>query len=82
MRQRIIELILATDMGSHFDSISKFRIRRKSTEFDYLGDVEDFWSEFNVDKTEIPLCKCVCVCVCAFLPTACSSGWFYGCASK
>lgn len=43
MRQRMVELILSTDMGSHFDSISKFRVRRRSSEFDYFNDLEDFW---------------------------------------
>lgn len=42
-RKRIIELILATDMALHFDSVSRFRLRRQAAGFSYLTDVEDMW---------------------------------------
>lgn len=43
IRQRIIELILATDMAQHFETISRFRLRRQAGDFSYEEDVEDMW---------------------------------------
>ncbi|PFH35300.1 3'5'-cyclic nucleotide phosphodiesterase domain-containing protein [Besnoitia besnoiti] len=43
VRQYLIECILATDMKQHFESISRFRIRRSSPEFNYVKNVEDRW---------------------------------------
>jgi len=42
-RNRIIELILATDMKHHFEGISRFRVRRNSPEFDIRQNPEDLW---------------------------------------
>lgn len=38
IRSHIIENILATDMAEHFETISKFRVRREAS--DFSGDVE------------------------------------------
>ncbi|CBZ54356.1 putative cAMP phosphodiesterase [Neospora caninum Liverpool] len=43
IRQYVIECILATDMKQHFESLSRFRIRRSSPEFNYVKNVEDRW---------------------------------------
>eukprot|EP01071_Lankesteria_metandrocarpae_P011454 Lankesteria_metandrocarpae@DN5446_c0_g1_i13.p1 len=43
VRMRIIELVLATDMKQHFESQTKFRVRRASPEFDFSKNVEDMW---------------------------------------
>ncbi|KYF42118.1 3'5'-cyclic nucleotide phosphodiesterase domain-containing protein [Toxoplasma gondii ARI] len=43
IRQYVIECILATDMKQHFESLSRFRIRRNSPEFNYVKNVEDRW---------------------------------------
>eukprot|EP01071_Lankesteria_metandrocarpae_P011464 Lankesteria_metandrocarpae@DN5446_c0_g1_i7.p1 len=43
VRSRIVELVLATDMKQHFESQTKFRVRRASPEFDYDKRVEDMW---------------------------------------
>ncbi|PFH34051.1 hypothetical protein BESB_072030 [Besnoitia besnoiti] len=42
-RQNIITLILATDIKQHFDTISRFRLRRNSPEFNFLKKEEDEW---------------------------------------
>eukprot|EP01054_Gregarina_sp_Poly1_P008931 Gregarina_sp_Poly_1__8930@NODE_53_length_17536_cov_99_000057_g45_i0_p2_GENE_NODE_53_length_17536_cov_99_000057_g45_i0NODE_53_length_17536_cov_99_000057_g45_i0_p2_ORF_typecomplete_len816_score116_82PDEase_I/PF00233_19/5_3e71_NODE_53_length_17536_cov_99_000057_g45_i027615208 len=47
-RKRIVELILATDMAQHFSLMSKFRIRRKSEDFDLREDMEDRWSALRI----------------------------------
>ncbi|KAL8426524.1 hypothetical protein Efla_004889 [Eimeria flavescens] len=43
IRQNLIACILATDMKQHFESISRFRIRRNSPEFSYQKKQEDLW---------------------------------------
>lgn len=43
IRKRIIELILTTDMGHHFESVSRFRLRRQAAGFNYLQDADDMW---------------------------------------
>lgn len=43
VRKKIIELILATDMGLHFESVSKFRLRRQAAGFNFLTDIDDMW---------------------------------------
>lgn len=42
VRSRMIDLILATDMKMHFESLSKFRLRRNSPEFCKTNE-EDLW---------------------------------------
>ncbi|CBZ52450.1 hypothetical protein NCLIV_022390 [Neospora caninum Liverpool] len=42
VRSLIIDLILATDMKNHFETVSRFRVRRNALDFDLSGD-EDFW---------------------------------------
>ncbi|PFH36394.1 3'5'-cyclic nucleotide phosphodiesterase domain-containing protein [Besnoitia besnoiti] len=42
VRNRMIDLILATDMKMHFETISKFRLRRNSPEFCRRNE-EDVW---------------------------------------
>nr|CEL69760.1 TPA: calcium/calmodulin-dependent 3', 5'-cyclic nucleotide phosphodiesterase, putative [Neospora caninum Liverpool] len=42
-RQNIITLILATDIKQHFETISRFRLRRNSPEFNFLKKEEDDW---------------------------------------
>lgn len=48
IRKRIIELILTTDMGHHFESVSRFRLRRQAVGFDYMQEVDDMWYAFRV----------------------------------
>ncbi|KAF8819884.1 putative Calcium/calmodulin-dependent 3',5'-cyclic [Cardiosporidium cionae] len=43
IRRNIIEMILCTDMKQHFDTISRFRIRRASPEFDFHNKADDQW---------------------------------------
>lgn len=43
VRSHIIELILATDMKSHFENISRFRIRRAAEDFDSQQNADDLW---------------------------------------
>ncbi|XP_053992302.1 dual 3',5'-cyclic-AMP and -GMP phosphodiesterase beta-like isoform X2 [Hylaeus volcanicus] len=43
IRKRIIELILITDMGHHFEAVSRFRLRQKALGFNYLCDPDDMW---------------------------------------
>ncbi|OEH75586.1 3 5 -cyclic nucleotide phosphodiesterase domain-containing protein [Cyclospora cayetanensis] len=43
IRQNLIACILATDMKQHFESISRFRVRRNSPEFSYSKKTEDRW---------------------------------------
>lgn len=43
IRKKIIDLILATDMSQHFESVSKFKLRRHAAGFNFLLDVEDMW---------------------------------------
>ncbi|KAL8270910.1 hypothetical protein Esti_005164 [Eimeria stiedai] len=43
IRQNLIACILATDMKQHFESISRFRVRRNSPEFSYSKKQEDLW---------------------------------------
>ncbi|PHJ25195.1 3 5 -cyclic nucleotide phosphodiesterase domain-containing protein [Cystoisospora suis] len=42
VRSLIIDLILATDMKNHFETVSRFRVRRNALDFDMAAD-EDFW---------------------------------------
>ncbi|CDJ59771.1 3',5'-cyclic nucleotide phosphodiesterase, putative, partial [Eimeria maxima] len=42
VRSQIIELILATDMKGHFETVSRFRVRRSAPDFDLYSE-EDFW---------------------------------------
>ncbi|KFH07042.1 3'5'-cyclic nucleotide phosphodiesterase domain-containing protein [Toxoplasma gondii VAND] len=42
VRSLIIDLILATDMKNHFETVSRFRVRRNALDFD-LSSEEDFW---------------------------------------
>lgn len=42
-RQCVIELVLATDMCLHFESLSQFKVRRQSSEFSVLTRAEDRW---------------------------------------
>ncbi|PFH34627.1 3'5'-cyclic nucleotide phosphodiesterase domain-containing protein [Besnoitia besnoiti] len=42
VRSLIIDLILATDMKNHFETVSRFRVRRNALDFDMSAD-EDFW---------------------------------------
>ncbi|PFH32418.1 3'5'-cyclic nucleotide phosphodiesterase domain-containing protein [Besnoitia besnoiti] len=41
VRALMIDLILATDMKSHFDFVTRVRTRRKSPEFNVLQNIED-----------------------------------------
>ncbi|CDR94469.1 3'5'-cyclic nucleotide phosphodiesterase, putative [Babesia bigemina] len=43
IRKRIIQLVLATDMMSHFTHINNVRDRRVSGAFDYKNNPEDLW---------------------------------------
>mmetsp|Transcript_2079 Transcript_2079/g.2515 ORF Transcript_2079/g.2515 Transcript_2079/m.2515 type:complete len:691 (-) Transcript_2079:155-2227(-) len=43
MRNNIVEMILATDMKHHFETISRFRVRQSSDEFDVIHESEDLW---------------------------------------
>lgn len=31
-------------MGQHFESVSRFRLRRQAAGFNYLEDLDDMWS--------------------------------------
>ncbi|XP_026192228.1 uncharacterized protein LOC34621057 [Cyclospora cayetanensis] len=42
VRTQIIELILATDMKGHFETVSRFRVRRSAPDFDLFSE-DDFW---------------------------------------
>eukprot|EP01053_Blabericola_migrator_P011234 Blabericola_migrator_1__11233@NODE_65_length_15685_cov_31_404533_g58_i0_p3_GENE_NODE_65_length_15685_cov_31_404533_g58_i0NODE_65_length_15685_cov_31_404533_g58_i0_p3_ORF_typecomplete_len808_score152_68PDEase_I/PF00233_19/2_3e71_NODE_65_length_15685_cov_31_404533_g58_i047087131 len=48
IRKRIVELILATDMAQHFSLMSKFRIRRKSEDFNLREDLDDRWAALRI----------------------------------
>eukprot|EP00917_Polyrhabdina_sp_WS-2016_P015124 GHVP01032965.1.p1 GENE.GHVP01032965.1~~GHVP01032965.1.p1 ORF type:complete len:843 (+),score=142.93 GHVP01032965.1:5315-7843(+) len=41
LRKNIIDTILVTDMKSHFEMISRFRVRKASADFDPLSKLED-----------------------------------------
>lgn len=43
LRKKIIDLILATDMGLHFESVAKFRLRRQALGFNFMTDADDMW---------------------------------------
>jgi len=43
IRHKIIDLVLETDMKRHFEALSKFRVRRSSTEFDFRNNYDDRW---------------------------------------
>eukprot|EP01071_Lankesteria_metandrocarpae_P005501 Lankesteria_metandrocarpae@DN4015_c0_g1_i1.p1 len=43
VRQRIIEMILSTDMEAHFTQISLFRVQSTGSEFDFLNDEQNMW---------------------------------------
>lgn len=51
IRRKIVDLILATDMSLHFESVSKFKLRRQAIGFNFLLEVEDLWyaTELNAD---------------------------------
>lgn len=42
-RKNIINIILATDMKNHFESISLFRVRRSAPDFDFSVNKDDLW---------------------------------------
>lgn len=41
IRELMIRLILATDMKSHFEKFSRYKLRRASTDFNYLTNLDD-----------------------------------------
>lgn len=43
VRSKIIDLILATDMRTHFDFLNRFRTHRGSDQFNYRKNDEDRW---------------------------------------
>ncbi|KAL8439096.1 hypothetical protein Efla_003143 [Eimeria flavescens] len=48
VRAKIIECILSTDMKQHFETISKFRVRRLNEEFSMHTSVEDRWAALKM----------------------------------
>ncbi|KAL8445456.1 hypothetical protein Emed_005599 [Eimeria media] len=57
VRSQIIELILATDMKGHFETVSRFRVRRSAPDFDLFSE-EDFWflSRMFIKAADISHC--------------------------
>eukprot|EP01071_Lankesteria_metandrocarpae_P008009 Lankesteria_metandrocarpae@DN4845_c0_g2_i1.p1 len=47
-RKRILQLILATDMSTHFDTIKKAKFRRMCSDFDIHANVEDMWFHLEI----------------------------------
>ncbi|BAM39158.1 uncharacterized protein TOT_010000619 [Theileria orientalis strain Shintoku] len=43
IRKRVIQLVLATDMKSHFAHVNNVKNRRESQEFDIVKNEEDLW---------------------------------------
>lgn len=43
LREKCVELILATDMADHFSIVNSVKVRRRSPEFNYNEDKDDFW---------------------------------------
>lgn len=43
MRSKIIDLILATDMRTHFEFLNRFRTIRESDQFNFRRNDDDRW---------------------------------------
>ncbi|PHJ20004.1 3 5 -cyclic nucleotide phosphodiesterase domain-containing protein, partial [Cystoisospora suis] len=48
VRSQLIKLILATDMKQHFETISRFRLRKSADDFDVVESVDDRWAVLTI----------------------------------